>query len=428
MANGAAQAQVLYTQNFDVDDTANWIINPGNVDFSVPGSTTPVTTDTNIFFDYSTVGIPAAPNSTGGSTRGMRLQANLSDGSNVGIFGGYSVSPTGKEFTGDYSLKFDLWSNYVGTFNADLVSGGVGVSATGGTMLSTYGIMTAGDYSNSPGFIDGVMFANSGDGGTASDYRAYAAERTTSYQVPAVVGNIPDTHAVHLAGSRNNTAALYADNFGGATVPAAQTALTAYDYNGTPRNLAETQYGTTPAGTMGMEWHRVEVKKVGTLITWSVDGIALVTVESAEFTVPTGGNNIMFGHADINSGTSTDPNYNPMMFTLIDNIEVSTVTVTPVADADFDGDNDIDGADFLTWQRNLGLTGTATLATGDANGDLNVTDADLAIWKTQFGTTPPAAAAVAAVPEPASWALGLLSAAACFATSLPRRRSAALRA
>jgi hypothetical protein len=111
---------------------------------------------------------------------------------------------------------------------------------------------------------------------------------------------------------------------------------------------------------------------------------------------------------------------------LIDNIEVTTLTVTPVADADFDGDNDIDGADFLTWQKNFGLTGTATLATGDANGDENVTDADLAIWTTQFGTTPPTIASVAAVPEPTTWALGLLSAAVCFATS--RRRLAALRA
>lgn len=407
LTNGAAQAQVLYSQSFDVDDTANWIINPGNVDFSVPGSTTPVTTETNIFFDYSTVGIPAAPNSAGGSTRGMRLQANLSDGSNVGIFGGYSVSPTGKEFTGDYSLKFDLWSNYVGTFNADPLLGGVGVSAAGGTMLSTYGIMSAGNYSNSPGFIDGVMFANSGDGGTGSDYRAYAAERTTSYQVPPVVGNVPDTHAVHLAGSRNNTAALYADNFGGATVPAAQTALTAYDYKGTPVNLSETQYGTTPAGTMGMEWHRVEVKKVGTLITWSVDGIALVTVESAEFTVPTGGNNIMFGHADINSGTSTDPNYNPMMFTLIDNIEVSVISAAG-PDGDYNNDNFVDGADFLIWQQ------------GGSPNPLAAGDLDA--WKTNFGTIPPAVASVGAVPEPATLGLAFVAASVCLAATRSRTK------
>ncbi len=404
MANGAAQAQVLYSQSFDVDDTANWIINPGNPDFTAPGD--PVSTDTNVFFDYSTVGIPAAPNSTGGSTRGMRLQANLSDGTTVGIFGGYSVSPVGQEFTGDYSLKFDLWSNYVGTFNADLVSGGVGVSAPGGTMLSTYGIMTAGDNSNSPGLIDGVMFANSGDGGTASDYRAYSAERTASYQWPRVDGNVQDTHATYLADSRNNTAALYTDNFGGATVPAAQTALTSYDYKGTPVNLSETQYGTTPAGTMGMEWHRVEVKKEGTLITWLVDNIALVTIESAEFTTPTGGNNIMFGHADINSGVSNDPNYNPMMFTLIDNIEVSVLS-TSGPDGDYNDDGFVDGADFLVWQQG-----------GSPNP---LTPGDLEAWKTNFGTSVMATAAVGAVPEPTT--LGLALVASSLGWAAARRRN-----
>ena len=273
-------------------------------------------------------------------------------------------------------------------------------------MLSTYGIMTAGDNSNSPGLIDGVMFANSGDGGTASDYRAYSAERTASYQWPRVDGNVQDTHATYLADSRNNTAALYTDNFGGATVPAAQTALTSYDYKGTPVNLSETQYGTTPAGTMGMEWHRVEVKKEGTLITWLVDNIALVTVESAEFTTPTGGNNIMFGHADINSGVSNDPNYNPMMFTLIDNIEVSVLS-TSGPDGDYNDDGFVDGADFLVWQQG-----------GSPNP---LTPGDLEAWKTNFGTSVMATAAVGAVPEPTT--LGLALVASSLGWAAARRRT-----
>ena len=46
----ATQAAPLYSQNFEVDDTANWTVNKG-----------PATTDEahNFFFDYSTVGIPA---------------------------------------------------------------------------------------------------------------------------------------------------------------------------------------------------------------------------------------------------------------------------------------------------------------------------------------------------------------------------------
>ncbi len=53
--------------------------------------------------------------------------------------------------------------------------------------------------------------------------------------------------------------------------------------------------------------------------------------------------------------------------------------------ADFDGDLDVDGADFLAWQQNLGVVEGARLAQGDADGDGAVTAADLAVWSDQFG-------------------------------------------
>jgi putative cofactor-binding repeat protein len=63
--------------------------------------------------------------------------------------------------------------------------------------------------------------------------------------------------------------------------------------------------------------------------------------------------------------------------------------------ADFDLDLDVDGFDFLAWQRGLGLTGaSATRANGNADGDADVDGDDLAAWKSQFG----AAAASATVP------------------------------
>jgi hypothetical protein len=70
---------------------------------------------------------------------------------------------------------------------------------------------------------------------------------------------------------------------------------------------------------------------------------------------------------------------------------------------DFDVDGDVDGADFLDWQRQVGSAvpnGTGA----DANGDGTVDGLDLAKWSENFGQ--PAAAPVAAsVPEPASFAL-----------------------
>jgi hypothetical protein len=75
--------------------------------------------------------------------------------------------------------------------------------------------------------------------------------------------------------------------------------------------------------------------------------------------------------------------------------------------ADFDEDGEVDGRDFLTWQRNLGLTGAVTQQ-GDANGDGNVNEEDLAIWQNTFGPQSP----VQSVPEPSgaagAWA-GLIA-------------------
>jgi hypothetical protein len=60
----------------------------------------------------------------------------------------------------------------------------------------------------------------------------------------------------------------------------------------------------------------------------------------------------------------------------------------PGNNADFNGDNIVDGADFLIWQRGFGLTGQPNKSTGDANGDGNVNGLDLDQWKSKFGGAP----------------------------------------
>jgi hypothetical protein len=69
--------------------------------------------------------------------------------------------------------------------------------------------------------------------------------------------------------------------------------------------------------------------------------------------------------------------------------------------ADFDDDNDVDGADFLIWQKHLGLAAGAMSTDGDADGDHDVDDDDLAAWTAQFGSVAPLLAASSATPEPA---------------------------
>jgi hypothetical protein len=80
---------------------------------------------------------------------------------------------------------------------------------------------------------------------------------------------------------------------------------------------------------------------------------------------------------------------------------MSTLYDTP--SADFDQDGDVDGRDFLAWQRGFGTLINATLDQGDANGDGAVNADDLMILHDQFGPVvvdPPASFYV--VPEPGS--------------------------
>ena len=363
-----AQGQVLYSQNFDVDDTLNWTVNVG-----------PTDEHANFFFNYATVGIPSAPGA-GGTTRGMKLQANLTDG----VFAGFSVSPTGRSFSGDYKLIFNLWSNYLGNEPS-----GVGTSANGSTMLSTYGILTSGTRSNYPGSADGVYFANTGDGGSAFDYRAYSSERNSGYLLPRYEPE--DEHATYHADSQNSSAVLYASNFGGVTVPAGQTAL-----------FPETQLGTTPAGALGFEWHEVEIAKLGSTVTWKVDGILLVTVQTAEFIDPDSGSNILFGHCDTNGFVGTDPYYDDVAFTLIDNIRV--VRDSDPTTGDYNNNGVVDAADYTVWRDTRGST---TNFGADGNGDGTIDAVDYGVWRANFGRTL-GSGSMAAVPEPASWALGFM--------------------
>jgi hypothetical protein len=91
------------------------------------------------------------------------------------------------------------------------------------------------------------------------------------------------------------------------------------------------------------------------------------------------------------------------------------------ASADFDGDGDVDGADFLTWQLGFGRTGIDLEMSGDANSDGRVDELDLAAWRSQYGAS--STGVVAGVPEPASLVLMLLITTQVRAAGLTRRRA-----
>lgn len=93
---------------------------------------------------------------------------------------------------------------------------------------------------------------------------------------------------------------------------------------------------------------------------------------------------------------------------VVDNVSLQLIDLVASADnADFSGNNIVDGADFLIWQNNLG-TPDPLQTDGDANADDAVNGTDLSIWNTQYGAAPPAVASLNAVPEPSSALLSLL--------------------
>ena len=87
-----------------------------------------------------------------------------------------------------------------------------------------------------------------------------------------------------------------------------------------------------------------------------------------------------------------------------------TTDMVSADDADFDADGDVDGDDFLAWQRNVGTATGATLAMGDSDADHAVDADDLTAWKTQFGQTGLGVSASSAVPEPTAAVLAALDA------------------
>ena len=272
--------QVLFSDNFDAGTSAaTWTPRLSHADASA-----------NFAFDYSTLGIPSAPNSSG-TTIGMRFLANQT----AAIQQGVSASPNGQSFTGNFRVTFDMWLNHVGP----LTAGG-----SGSTQVGSFGWGTSGAAAQWAGSSSSIMFGATSDGGSTFDYRVYRnnALQGAADGVYAATGSAIDV--------RNNTHAYYTSRFGGESAPAAQLAL----YPG--------QTETTAAGALGFDWRAVEIEKNGDILTWTVDDQLLATVSAATATLS--GDNIFFGIFDINGTSSADVN-DFLNTAIYDNVQVSLI-------------------------------------------------------------------------------------------------------
>ena len=288
----ASQAQ--FFDNFDVDSTANWIFNSSFAG-DLPNNNSHG--EANFFFDYGEIGIPSAPNSVGGTTRGLKMEANVF-GTNPSVFMGVSASPLGQSFTGDYILTFDAWQNFQGPFP---------VGGNGTTQALLAGIGTTGIVAQFPGGnFHSVGFASTNDGGSSSDYRAYTASGAPLAETSGVYA------AGNTAGVTNHTHSYYAGFQG--TVPAAQTTWA-------QNQGFLDQHGSTHPGVLGMAWRQWRIERAGSTVTWHVDGLLIATVTG---TNPQG-DNIFVGYFDTNTGASTQAISRQLLFGLVDNVRVTPV-------------------------------------------------------------------------------------------------------
>ncbi len=282
----------LFSDDFTADTSPAWKVNvadpnDGFVEFA---------------WDYGALaGIPPAPATTDGSTKGLRMRC----GNVTPQPSAVSLSPLLGNFTGNYRLTFDLWINY----NGPLPDGGAG-----STQHFDAGVGTTGDtvvWYNNPS-ADGVWFTCSGDGAdgaTFGDYSAFIGLYTQNDDTGFYAAGTGPANG----GLRDHANAFYTSLWGGQTAPAAQLAL----YPG--------QTGVANLGNAGMAWHSVVITKAGDTVQWQMDGITICTVTNDPVTLST---NVFVGYQDRFAVTLSD--VPEMSFGLVDNVRVETYLSAPI--------------------------------------------------------------------------------------------------
>jgi len=267
----------VFSDTFETNSAANWIVNRSSGDSAAAFN-----------YDYSRLGIPSAPHSTGGTTHGAQLKANLT----LGVCAALSISPANQSFTGDYRLHFDAWVNVNGPFP------GGGASST---EFLTAGLGTAGNRVEwtTNASADGYYFSVDGDGGvsgTSTTFGDYAGYIGKNWQTAST--------GIYAAGGLDNADSYYTTAFpAGQSAPALQ------------QSTYSQQTGALASGTFGLAWHDVIVAKRGNTVDWSVDGILFATISNATFT----SSNVFVGFWDPFASLTDNTN---LSFGLVDNVRV----------------------------------------------------------------------------------------------------------
>jgi hypothetical protein len=309
----------VWSDDFDTDTSAAWTIIAGG------------SGDSAVFnFDYGAASIPSAPNSQGGTTRGLKMTANTAAG--PAAPSGVCAFPTGWFFDGDFSLRWDMYISWNSPESTEHACFGINHS---GSRLAGSEAVTSDS--------DGVFFAVAGDGGDAvgyyptggviKDYNAYYGNEE------AAPTRLPVPHW-------DETQPLLRDLF-----PAV---------SGDP-------IGDSAAGSPGRQWVEGEITQQDGVVTWKLNGT--VIYEAANESGFDSGN-IMLGLFDHYVGQNTTGH----AFVIFDNVRVAIPSSgaaeqsecltgpcptaycdPPLYDGlccivDADGDGDVDLVDFAESQ------------------------------------------------------------------------------
>ncbi len=260
---------VLFSDDFDADHSANYTVRFG-AENSVDDKLV------NFNFDYSTAGLPIAPHTTNGTTKGLKVTANKDATASAA---GVNVYANGVSFSNEYVLRFDMYLNFDSAM-------------AGTTEHAIFGLDHSGSRTNralSGGGLaggDGLWAAIETDGSASSSARSYA-----------------------IFGSTNSTVA---PPFSSASARAFDTFFTAPPFKGIP--------GGAPSG----QWVDVEMSQTNQagnlVITLKINNVVILArTNNTAFTSGT----IMLGHMDSFASIGSTNNY-----TVYDNVRVVNLTTT----------------------------------------------------------------------------------------------------
>jgi hypothetical protein len=365
VATSMSEAQIIYSNNFNTDDSSNWAVNA-----SYTNATFNPATLVYFNFDYTTVGLPIAPHSAEfGSAaihHGLKISACYTNPATLlgsAVTTGISASPTNFSITANFVMHADMWMNVdctaYATYQPTNVTGASYADnnhdSTASTVLYGCGYGTKGTVATTPGVTDAIWVGALTDNGSSAQYRMYGPETSpvdaqASYQdgvfqtsgtvTPAFPG---DPYVYNLIngltgsgngpGCRNMIATTGNPPYTSAQLSTNLATGVAWGTIFPPTKVPDAQTNLYPQqmnncslpGFLDFAWHDVEVDKIGSVIIYKIDGNIIATGNYASAGTPAGSflTFVATRTATSVASAASGANYTNLNFVVFANIVVS---------------------------------------------------------------------------------------------------------